>query len=453
MRLPMSALVLAGPILLVGCAARLPSQSPQAKWSTGFWFWNGSNAETTALSGPVDVLFVHVGDISGPERPPGFVQRLSGEPRWNAYGYLPDELPAAREYWLVWRYGRQGVPDLAAVPAIAREFARLALDAQGHRLKVTGLQLDIDSPTVALPKYSQFLVEVRKYLPKGSQISITALLDWFRPGTAIEDVIREVEEFVPQFYDVQDPNDYDKGTAIAARVDADRWGSRFRRFGKPFRIGISTFGRARIVPRTDNARAGGYVDMELFRDVTPLDVATNSNFEMRASRNPAGELVLTYRAARPAKIGYSSFEPGDTVQFILAAPESVRAAVESARRMGDGVAGVVFFRWPTPEEELTMQPDEVLRAAGLAPPDSAAHSRVDVVDGRCAEVACVDLYLQTAAPLAPKAIRYFIRSSTDLEYFVPERNVPARMTGVSRLEVSVPPYCGRARCILAVRCH
>lgn len=438
----MAALLLTGSIWLTGCVPSWSSQQQSSKWSTGFWFWSGGAVETETSPGIIDVLFVHAGYIRGSEtRSP-----RSGERQWYAYGTLPRELPAAREYWLVWRYQPQGVPDLEATSPIAEEFARLAADARERRLSVAGLQLDIDSPTAALPKYAQFLEALKKSLPQGCQISITALLDWFRSGTAIEDVIRQVDEFVPQFYDVQGRDEYDGGAVIAARVDADRWGLRFRRFGKPFRIGISTFGRARMLAREDGSR-GRYFGMALFRDLAPMDVANSSAFEMQASRNQADELVLSYRAVGPAEIGYSSFKPGDTIGFILATSESVRAAVESARQMGDGVAGVVFFRWPTPNEGLTMRPEEALRAAGLRP-QARVQNRIDVIDGRCIEVECVDLYLQSATPLSPRAIKYIVRASTELEYFIPERNVPASMAGPSRLEVRVPPYCGRSRLYL-----
>jgi hypothetical protein len=360
---------------------------------------------------------------------------------------MPDELPAAREYWLVWRYERQGVPDVRAAPAVAREFRRLAAGARDRHLDVTGVQLDIDSPTEALPQYAAFLRALRTCLPQGSEISITALLDWFRAGTAIGAVIREVDEFVPQFYDVQARGENHRGTTIATRVDAARWGPSFRRFGKRYRVGISTFGRARMVPRAEGP-AGRHFGVQFFRDLAPMDAATNPAFQMQAARNQAGELVLSYRAERNTNIGYSRFETGDTVQFILAAPESIRAAAESARKMGGAVAGVVFFRWPAPNEGLTMQPGEALSAAGFPAPDATTHSRVHAVDGRCAAVQCADLYLQGAVPLAPRAVRYLIRASAELEYFLPGQNVPVRMTGPSRLEVSVPPYCGRARLYL-----
>ncbi len=92
-----------------------------------------------------------------------------------------------------------------------------------------------------------------------------------------------------------------------------------------------------------------------------------------------------------------------------------------------------------------MQPDEVLDAAR---PDAAGASRQDrvhVVPGDCAAVECVDIYLESSGPLSPRVARYRIHSSTVLEYFLPEKNLPVDLVGDSDVEVSLPPYCGRGR--------
>jgi hypothetical protein len=307
------------------------------------------------------------------------------------------------------------------------------------------VQLDVDSPTGALSQYATFLREVRKELPPGFKVSITALLDWFRGGTNIAEVIKETDEFVPQFYDLANPGSYDAGSAIAARIDAARWGPVFNRFRKRFRVGISTFGRARMVPR--EAPAGTALRLGAFYgDLAPIDIAMNPAFQLQTTRNQANELVLSYRATRKTQIGYNKFDQGDAVQFILATPESVRAAMESVRQMRGYLAGAVFFRWPSYYESLAMQPDEALIAAGL--PAQPRQMQVHSVDGRCAALKCVDVYLESADPFSPKPLRCRIRTSTELEYFLPEKNVPVRMMGPAQLELSLPPYCGRGRLYL-----
>jgi hypothetical protein len=216
----------------------------------------------------------------------------------------------------------------------------------------------------------------------------------------------------------------------------------FNRFRKRFRVGISSFGRARQV-RSEGASPSGYRGVMFLRDIVPIDLATNAAFNLEPGRNQTGELVLTYRAVRNVSISYNRFERGDGVQFILSTPEVVRQAVESAKQMAGHLAGVVFFRWPASDESLTMQPDEALAAAGDPGSGAAGPGRIRVVNGGCAAVECVDVYIEGSDPFSPETVRRRVRSSGELEYFIPDRGMPVRMTGPTQLELSVPPYCAR----------
>ena len=431
--LQMFCLVLAS-LSLTRCANTLHSQQTSQKWSTGFWFWHGNTTGGAWSGEPLDVLFIHVGRITESNSP---LQR------WGVYGELPDDFPEAREYWLVYRYERQGVPGRESAQVLAREASRLMAAARKLNLKVAGIQLDIDSPTGQLDGYAAFLREFRKGIPRDAQISITALLDWFRPNTDIAAVIKEADEFVPQFYDLAPRDDYNGGSAIAAKIDAARWGPVFNKFGKRFRIGISTFGRSRMI-RQDGKDGRSY----FYRDLAPLDIAANPAFLLHPERNQANELLLNYRAVRKTRIAYNDFSPGDTLQFILPTPEAIRAATQSARQMGGNLAGVVYFRWSDDTESLSMQPDEVLAAAGLFAKQTRPRNRILAVDGHCAAVNCTDIYLDNANPFSREPLHYRIRSSKELEYFLPEQKMPARMTGPALIELSLPPYCARGRLYL-----
>ena len=210
-------LLLFGALALSGCASALHSQQPPSTWTTGLWFWQGSSVVWSTAK-PLDVLYFQVGEIvnHGAQSP---------EP-WSIWAELPNRLPAAREYWLVFRFDRQAVPDLQAAPLLAWRVSQLRAIGQQRHLNVVGVQLDIDSPTRSLPAYAVFLREVRKKLPAEVGISITGLLDWFRSGTAIADVVKEVDEFVPQFYDVS----ANKGCRDRGQV---RW--------RPVEIGVQSF--------------------------------------------------------------------------------------------------------------------------------------------------------------------------------------------------------------------
>jgi hypothetical protein len=321
---------------------------------------------------------------------------------------------------------------------IIQNFVRLNGNSRIRNLHIKGVQLDIDSPTANLPQYAEFLKQFRRQLPKESQVSITALLDWFRGGTAVGDVLREVDEFVPQFYDLSRQPDGRNGGSIAARIDTARWNPVFNRFGKRFRIGISSFGRAWDVP-TNGSHS------HVYRDLLPFDLAMNLAFQLSKAATPADEVILTYTAMRRTHIGYDDFEPGHAFQFTLPTPASVAAAVASARQFGGHCAGVVFFRWPGSDNSLAMRPDAVLASAGLSANDSLPATRVTAVDKSCAAVACVDLYLETKTPFSAQARRFFIRSSTELEYFLPDPKMPVRMAGPRQLELNLPPYGGLAR--------
>jgi hypothetical protein len=435
--------LLVASLALCGCGGALQSQRP-TRLTAGFWFWQGSSADTAWPNESLDVLFVHVGTIYK-QTASLYVRDANGAnpyDHWQVYGQLPDHLPTAREYWLAFRYERQGVPDLPAASILAAEVSRLRELARQEHLNVAGIQLDIDSPTSSLSQYARFLHEVRKGLPPGFEISITALVDWFRDGTTVSDVIKQTDEFVPQFYDVDDFNSYRGGNAIAAKIDPGRWGPVFNAFGKRFRIGISTFGRARLARQTQ-ASPSRYSGISSFPDLTLIDIATNPVFQLQTTRTGANELVLSYRATQKTRLGYNNLEPGDALQFILATPESVRANMNSANEIGGHLAGVVFFRWPTANETLAMQPDEVLTAAGLSNQPHPKQTSVIVNDGACATVKCVDVFLENAKPFSSQLIRYRIHSSTELEYFLPEAKMPVRMAGPSELDLSLPPYCAR----------
>ncbi len=415
------------------------SQPPGIGWTTGYWFWDGSSAQAALPIEKLDALFVQVGTIHQE------AGRNSGG-AWSAYGHLPDMLPAAQEYWLVYRFDRQAVPDLQVVSILARELDGLRNSARKRHLNVAGVQFDIDSPTRTLPQYAEFLRGMRKAMPPEFQISITALLDWFRDGTSIAEVVKETDEFVPQFYDVGQPDGYDRNGAIAAKFDAAQWAPRFNRYRKRFRIGISTFGRARLL-RKDNPSLSNRAVL-WFSDPTPMDFAATPAFNLISQRSDANELLLNYRATRTVTFGYNRFQAGDTMQFILSTPDAIRTAVEGAKHMGGYGSGVVFFRWPSPNETLTMQPNEVLMAAGLIPREHTRHPEIHVTTGGCVAVSCVDVFLLNPDPFSPSLARYRIHSSVELQYFLPEDKIPVRMAAPSILELSLPAYCGRGNMYL-----
>src|SRR5260221_13371719 len=100
------------------------------------------------------------------------------------------------------------------------------------------------------------------------------------------------------------------GVRFATKFDAAKWGPLFNRFRKRFQIGISTFGRARFIPR-ENPEQPPHSRYVYFRDLTMLDIAADPAFSLQTTRSIANELVLNYRVTRKHQIDHNRFEPGD----------------------------------------------------------------------------------------------------------------------------------------------
>ncbi|MEQ1947289.1 MAG: DUF3142 domain-containing protein [Bryobacteraceae bacterium] len=412
-----------------GCT-RLESHAAPIPWTFGFWFWQGSSTESSSPR-PVDALYIHAGDILQ-------LDPNKQDAEWEVFGDIPRQLPPAKEYWIVFRYNRQGLPALEAIAPLARKIHSLRGIATQRNIPLAGVQLDVDSPTRALPAYADFLAQLRKQLPAGMQLSITCLLDWFRDGTSIDGVIREVDEFVPQFYDVANP-DNKQGGAVAATIDPAVWGPQLNAFRKRYRIGVSTFGRARLT----TGAAGALPSGSMFADLSPLELAGNRAFRKSASRNAAKEIVLRYEAVQRTEVGYNQFHPPMSLEFILPTAESVRVAVEAARKLQGYCAGVVFFRWPAPGETLTMSPEEVLAAAesnGARPPTP----EIRTLNGGCATVVCTDLYLEHAPVAAEHPIRLRMESDSPLTYFISEKPASVSNHDPLVLDMTLPEYLGRS---------
>lgn len=365
--------------------------------------------------------------------------------RWYVDTTLPERLPLAKEYWIVFRLDGQSVPNVESLPDLQSAVAGALIKAREKKLPIAGIQLDIDSPTNSLPAYADFLRQCKKGLPSHLQLSITALLDWFRPGTAISAVLREVDEFVPQFYDIEDRRyALTPTTMVAANIDGARWGPIFNSYKKRYRIGVSSFGRSTFRPASQGDKSTGLNRLYSFADITPIHLATNTAFVPSSSRTKANELLVRYQAIRNTTINYNSFEAGSAVEFLFPTPESIAGASRQVRMMGGYCAGILFFRWPSYNEVLSAHPAMVLAAAGI-PNKPVPQPSLYVKAGDCATVFCVDLYLINSSPLSPVPLEYTIEGSADLDYFLPANQAPIRMTGPRRLTLRLPPYSGAPR--------
>lgn len=436
---PAALLVLLLPLLwfLTACDEGLrgsPASTPP--WKVGFWLWPGAAVEAAAAGKhPFDLLYVQAGRADS-----YFKNSVSWQ--W------PQQLPPAAEYWALWRYDPPAQPADGQIAVIAGDFLKRREEAAAQGQTLVGIQLDYDCPTEGLAEYAAFLDKLRKALPDGTRVSITALLDWFRPGTGIRDVLARTSEFVPQFYDTAPPSD-GQLRAIAEPIDAARLGPVFNSFGIPYRVGITSFGRIAL-------NSGGTA--RFFRDLAPLDVLDRPGLKrLSTGQTPSGEERSVMRVERPMVLdlsdtSYWNLKPGDQIELIMPTRRSVLAAYDAAKKLGGFCAGVVFFRWPSAQEVLVLNPAQLLGWVGRAeivpgPPAVAS------AEGDCAAVSCQDLELRIADRMPEKPVVFRIRSSLPLEYFLPNPRYRSRITvtGTSGIRVALPAshgagslYLGRA---------
>ncbi len=410
-------------LLAAGCgggAIGKPNTVPA--WKVGFWEWAGAvPPESGVKEHPLDDLYLQVGRVDS-----YFKNSVSW--KW------PSDLPAAKEYWALWRYDPPAEPADSQIPIIARDFAALEAAARDSGRTIAGIQLDYDCPTSRLPDYALFLNKLSRQLPEGTRVSITALLDWFRPGTSVGRVFENISQFVPQFYDVA-ASKQGQQQGISEPLNPAKWAPVFNSFGIPYRLGISTFGRIGITKPE-----GRY----LFRDLTPLDVLGQPGITPLASETtPAGDKRLEFRVERSQPVNFWQLEPGDKIELILPTQRAVVAAYDAAKRFGGFCSGIVFFRWPSGNESLILEPSQVLNwVSGAESPMPGASVAAD--EGNCVAVICWDIQLEAVSTLPDHPVSYQIRSSQPFEYFLPnpKMNRRIRYEGGGALRVELPAYFG-----------
>jgi len=406
---------IAGVLMMAGLAFNSNNAIPakaKDEWKTGYWIWAGEPPASTGFK--AQILYVEA----------------TGS-RW------PDNLPDADQYIVVRRIepGQELTTETAST--LVENYKALTEDA-GIRANIAGLQIDFDCPTNKLETYGRFLKQVRNALPPGSRLSITALLDWFTPRTAVRSALKWVDEFVPQFYDAGPAR---ASAGIAEPIDAQKWAPVFNAYQVPYRIGISSFGRI-ARRRTD---ASGHSLVQYFRDVSPMDFAGRRELTRSTGTTPAGEFLLRYDIVAPLE-GKPELLPGDTIDITLPTEASVRTAFEAAQQFGGYCDGILFFRWPGRSETLTLQPDDVQRIVSGESPGAGV--TLEVRTPSCIERQCSDLFLNLGPGILATDRAIAIRAIGPLELFLPDGPLHPLAMRTNQIVVNVPAYAGMGKVYL-----
>lgn len=417
--------------------------SYKPEWKVGCWVWgsyvddDNDENESLAEAQLFDIFYVKVGE----SRMTGMRQ---GERALNMW--WPKDIPKANSYYAVWRCEGAGCLSDSLITDLVKSYHSIKNEAKKTGMQVAGLQIDYDCSTTELLRYAHFLRGVKIVLPKDDILSITTLLDWFRPGTKVAEVIRWSDEFIPQFYDNNPQNNGSNVSGVAEMIDSAKWAPVFNAFRKPYRIGISSVGRIVETYAGDAKHQCSQQSGTWFRRENILEIMEKEKISpIRIDKSLSGETIVFYKSNGDKNIRKEIPCSEKLLKMVIPTRQSVFNAFNAAKAMGGYCSGVVFFRWPDRNEVLALtrqELEDVLResatAAGGAP-------TIEVEDGLCAAVSCNDIYIRLPERFPAQDVVFIVRSSTPLDYFVPGRFGLAVLRGPQTIEVKTPAYTGLPR--------
>ncbi len=181
------------------------------KRSVSYWLWAGI---TTDDAPPNSEYYIYQGRID----------TETDEPIYTRLGLYPHPLKSSK---VVLVYRINGL--LPNVNYVVDLFLENVAHWHSHPLKISGIQLDFDSPTSKLPEYSKFLNEFRKHLSEKYIISITGLGDWLfsNQQQSLFSISTCVDEIVFQLY---------QGRSYL--YDFDKFVIKLSEYTQSFRIGL-----------------------------------------------------------------------------------------------------------------------------------------------------------------------------------------------------------------------
>ena len=221
---------------LIGCQNsgwRKPENEP---FRLAFWYWSSPlqfrpDEVDRLVALKTDRILVRAFTVSydGDKVVPILGQRFMA-----SKGAPPIILVANLDAGMV-RHFREADPEDLRRSVVAEFSARQKLAEQaGYR--VIGWQLDFDVPTSQLAKYAGLLKALRPDC-KG-ELSISGLQTWMT-SAALAPVLEPLDAWYPQFYEGDLPNSPDDRQSLS---NLSEKATRMRDYGKPFWIGIATYG-------------------------------------------------------------------------------------------------------------------------------------------------------------------------------------------------------------------
>jgi len=245
-----------------------------------------------------------------------------------------------------------GAHPLLLSPAGPSQVARL-LRAARLPAAVQGVQLDADIPTARLADYARLLDGVRRELPTGWCLSVTALPDWL--GTrGYARVCDAVDEVAPQFYGNRWPIAGRKPPPLWETAELARGVERATAGRARAWIGLPSYGRCVVLDPHGQP-------IGVRHDLDPEDLMQAADWTVRSAATRTGEELavedgLTLRASTDTLAGSLAVASGTSLWFQWPRIDALqRTERELADQHDPRLAGVCYFRWPAPGEPLALR--------------------------------------------------------------------------------------------------
>jgi hypothetical protein len=305
-----------------------------------FWYWHRpfkiSRQEAKQLREMgVKRLFVHAGTFS-----------TTG----GLHLTLPQEWTrrADQEIVLVFNAHTDLLRDFGKIPnvTLSRGMSAQIRDgvdrAKRAGIQVTGVQLDIDSPTRLLGKYAGMLGRMREAI-RPLEFSITALPTWYR-SPRIREIAAAVDFIVPQYYEAETPRDVKEFVPISSSNRLKAGLCAAGSLGTPFYAGLPAYGHALVYSGTGKL-LGGYHDMSV----------------AEALRHPAMKLLENYPVdAKGRRANEATYIGEDVYRFV---PKDMRLDDPDAHDQPDHGMGrkPYYLVYDVPSPTMIAQNLQVLR--------------------------------------------------------------------------------------------
>ncbi|HMG37287.1 MAG TPA: DUF3142 domain-containing protein [Blastocatellia bacterium] len=330
-----------------------PSEVPIA-----FWSWrssapsaidlNDASSQTRATS-----LFLHAGQFDLINERISRIRPVSGP------------LPSATTLFLVYnatrdllgRFERLSSADLAA--QVARTIEDDLQRADGDGAYVSGVQVDWDIPTRLLPKFGEFLAQLRKRLSPGCKLSITGLPTWMSSPNLLE-CLSHCDFWVPQFYGDVIPDRIDESRPISSPDKVRRSATTARRLGHPFLAGLAAYEYA-LHYSANGTLVGvrGDLDPVLLAGSDDLELLDESGLGQADGAAPA-EWRFVYRSRHDLILDGTPLRRGEFVVVQRPTASGLRASARAVRECGGGqLLGICLFRLPSRGDTTTLSLGEV----------------------------------------------------------------------------------------------